>query len=344
MSEHGTMKPLPKLPSERMKVLSAAVRAGEPARCSRSAQLVWLALAVGWAGEDGRCWPQRDKLEASVKLGRSAVTTAITELVRAGWLERLGRPKPGRTSELRVMVPMRNWGRVDGPERGRENGPEYRQLGRVDGRMGPRIRSNGAGEPAPEQDTGTESQQQQADDAAAGGPVEGKKPPAAVEHPTVTKVLDAARIIEAGARASIAGVDGIEMVIGELWKSAKRADNPAGLLIRKAETEAPALIQKRRERLSTRGAAGPGDVGPAAAWTWPEGMDEVEREAWWERVRHGMGQGDRARPELVEMQAACKAGRASASCRSEVRAEAERAAVAQRDAGGPEADAGGLGR
>ena len=74
------------------------------------------------------------------------------------------------------------------------------------------------------------------------------------EPQTVTEVLDAAGIHDADKRAQIASIDGIELVIIDLWRKASRRgiENPAGMLIRLIDTDAQSAIRVTRRDIAEK--------------------------------------------------------------------------------------------
>ena len=287
MSESESPKPFPALPSERMAKMRELVQGGRLAELSSTARQVWLALAIGWAGNNGRCWPERAKIMKAVGLRESATSKAVTELVAAGWLERLGRPRPGHTAELRVMIPggistrdsgtiIENSAREDGRKCARESGGIDGKCGRESGRMHPPesvnapavvdecARHSGSrtelGNRKKEQKKGTGEEDGHSSSHGQSSHTQQQRPPdlnpaaaeqpgtAFQEHPNIALVLDAAGIHAPDVRAEIAGVDGISLVIRELWRQARgrATKNPAGLLRKLVAEDGPAEILKAR--------------------------------------------------------------------------------------------------
>ncbi len=68
-----------------------------------------------------------------------------------------------------------------------------------------------------------------------------------MKHPKVVAVLDRVGLVDPAARAEVAGVDGIELVIEGLGERAANGNNPAGLLLKLVRDEALALIDKARK-------------------------------------------------------------------------------------------------
>lgn len=77
-------------------------------------------------------------------------------------------------------------------------------------------------------------------------------PAPAAKHPKVAAVLDRVGLVDPGARAEVAGVDGIGLVIEDLGRRAAKGDNPPGLLRKLVREDAPALIAKAREAEALR--------------------------------------------------------------------------------------------
>lgn len=244
MSGDAELRSLPSMPSERLAVLGRLMREGEPAGVSRSARSLWWLLAVGYANasEGGRCRVSRAVVMQRIGLKASATAEAYRELIAAGWLEQIGRAYPGRVAEYRVVVPASIRARLGGGDR-----PER---ARSTGRKGPAGRRNGSAEPGAEQKGLTEQQQQQGGAAAGGVCDEQGKPSPAAEHPKVAAVLDRVGLVDAAARAEIAGMDGIELVIEDLGRRAAKGDNPPGLLRKLVREDAPTAIEQAGARVA----------------------------------------------------------------------------------------------
>lgn len=95
-----------------------------------------------------------------------------------------------------------------------------------------------------------EEKQQQGGAAAGGVCDEQGKPSPAAEHQKVAAVLDRVGLADTAARAEVAGVDGIELVIEELGGRAAKGDNPPGLLRKLVREDAPTAIEQARTKFA----------------------------------------------------------------------------------------------